>query len=496
MIDAHRSPWPALFQRDSILRLRRLAAGAVLASMAALPAAAQHRDEQMGAEMAKQVEAEIGIYQAPVTSGYLEAIGARLVGNLENNQFTFTFYIVDQFDPNAFALPGGWVYFSRGLLVLANSEDELAGVLGHEITHVTERHSAGRQRRGVLGAVLQVPGNIVGVIVGEDVGALLNAPINTIGQISLASYSRGQESEADRLGMRLAARSGYDPTALAEILAHLEADVEMLTGAHHESSFFDSHPTTPDRVENITAEAEDIQWSPQAPIAPDRREFLRRLDGLWYDVNPAQGVFRDDQFYQPDLGFTIAFPAGWTTLNTPSYVGAFAEEERAVALVAIAGNEDPATYGARFVARLREEHRAEPLENRAVDSDEWTGYYVTLEEGASRGGERSYLHYLWARMEGVTYQLVGAGADRYREALRDAATSMRPLAEGDWESIAALRVRVFEARDGESLAQLGERTGNRWTPEYTALINDLTVDQTMEAGTLVKIARREHYRPQ
>ncbi len=485
-----------MFQRDSILRLRPLFVSVVLASMAALPAAAQSSDEEIGAKMAKQVEEEIGIYRAPVTSGYLEAIGSRLVGNLEDNRFTFKFYIVDQFDPNAFALPGGWVYFSRGLLVLANSEDELAGVLGHEISHVTERHSAGRQRRGVLGAILQVPGNIVGVIVGEDIGELLNAPINTIGQISLASYSRGQESEADRLGMRLAARSGYDPTALAEILTHLAADVEMLTGAGHESSFFDSHPTTPDRVEDIGDEAEDIQWSPEAPIAPDGREFLRQLDGLWYDVNPAQGVFQGHQFYQPDLGFTITFPAGWTTLNTPSYVGAFAEEERAVALVAIAGDEDPSTYGARFVERLRKEHRAEPLESRAVESDEWTGYYVTFEESASRGGERSYLHYLWTRMHGVTYQLVGAGADRYREALRDVALSMRPLAEEDWDSIAALRVRIVEARGGESLAQLGERTGNHWTPAYTALINDLAADETLEAGTLVKIARREHYRPQ
>ena len=103
---------------------------------------------------------------------------------------------------------------------------------------------------------------------------------------------------------------------------------------------------------------------------------------------------------------------------------------------------------------------------------------------------------LATQVDGVTFQLAGAGADRYREALRDVALSMRPLAEGDRESIAALRVRVIEARGGENLAGLGERTGNRWTPEYTALINDLTVDQTLGAGTLVKIARREQYRPQ
>ena len=469
---------------------------ALLAAMSVVPATAQTSDEEIGAEVAEQVATEIGIYRVPLTSDYVEEIGFRLAGNLENNQFTFKFNIVDQFDPNAFALPGGWVYISRGLLVLANNEDELAGVIGHEITHVTERHSANRQRRGVLSGVLQIPGNVVGAVVGEDIGDLLNAPINTIGQISLASYSRGQENEADRLGMRLAAKSGYDPSALADILANLEADVEMLSGEHREASFFDSHPTTPDRVEKITSEANKLTPSSTAPIAPDQREFLNKLDGLWFDENPIQGVFRDEQFYQADLGFTITFPEGWTTVNTPGYVGAYAEEERAVVLVAIAGNAEPSAYAASFVERLREEHSAEPLENRAVDSDGWSGHHVTLQEDSPRGGEQSYLHYVWARMGGVTYQLVAAGADRYRPALRETAVSLRPLAAGDWESITALRMRVAEAEDGESLAQLGERTGNRWTPEYTALINDLDVNRTLEAGTLVKIARREQYRPQ
>ena len=84
----------------------------------------------------------------------------------------------------------------------------------------------------------------------------------------------------------------------------------MLTGEKRKASFFDSHPMTPDRVANINAEAEKIAWSPQAPIASDQREFLQKLDGLWFDENPAQGVFRDDQFYQPDLGFTLTFPRG------------------------------------------------------------------------------------------------------------------------------------------------------------------------------------------
>ncbi len=468
---------------------------ALVAWMGNVPAVAQSSDVEIGAEVAKQVAEEIGLYEAPAPTEYIQAIGARQVRNLEDNPYTFEFHIVDQSEPNAFAVPGGWVYISRGLLVLANNEDELAGVIGHEITHVTERHSAQRQKRGVLSGILQIPGSIVGAVVNDDLGALINAPINAVGQISLASYSRGQEKEADRLGMRLAARSGYEPTALANILASLEQDGEMRSGESRTSSFSDSHPTTPDRVSDIHKEAEKIQRIAQAPIAADQRAFLDKLDGLWYDVNPAQGIFKGDRFYHPDMGFTVTFPAGWNTLNTPGYVAAYTDEQKAIALLGVAGNEEPSVYAKQFVERLREEHKASPLQDRAVDSGAWSGHYVTLEESAKRGGEPSYLHYLWARMQGTTYQLVAAGANRYRSALRATALSLRPLKESDWDAIAGLRVRVVEARQDENLAQLGERTGNHWLPAYTALINDLPEHQTLEAGTLVKIARQEKYRP-
>jgi predicted Zn-dependent protease len=296
--------------------------------------------------------------------------------------------------------------------------------------------------------------------------------------------------------MKLSARSGYDPAALADILSHLQADVEMLTGEKHKPSFFDSHPNTPDRVEKINAEAQALEWSPEAPIASDHQKFLSKLDGIWYDVNPAQGIFRGDQFYQPDMGFTIAFPEGWTTLNTPGYAGAYAEDESAVVLIGVAGDEVPEAYADRFVARLKKEHKIKPQESRAVDGPEWTGYYVIVEEDAKRGGEKSYLRYLWARISGVTYQLIGACADRYREDLRNTALSLRPLIKGDWDSIYALRVRVVEAKEGEMLGELGKRTGNRWAVEYTALVNDLAVNKQLKAGQLVKIARQEQYTPQ
>jgi predicted Zn-dependent protease len=236
----------AFFQRSFAIVLTIFIVG--ISSLSHLHAqifSSTESDKETGAKVAKQVEEQIGIYQAAVTTEYVQAIGERLVASLEDREFDFQFQIADQWEPNAFALPGGYIYFSRGILILANEEGELAGIMGHEISHVTERHSARQQERSIVPGLLSLPGAIVGTVVNEDLGKLINSPINMIGQVSLASYGRKQESDADRLGMRLSAKSGYDPLLLASNLQRLEKDVEMLTKRKREFSFFDSHPMTP-----------------------------------------------------------------------------------------------------------------------------------------------------------------------------------------------------------------------------------------------------------
>lgn len=449
-------------------------------------------DKKTGAEVAKQVEEQIGIYQAPVAAEYVQAIGQRLVGNLEHREFDFRFQLVDQFEPNAFAAPGGYVYVSRGLLALANSEDELAGVLGHEIIHVIKRHSAKQSRRGILPSLLLIPGAIVGGLVSEELGALINTPLAAIGMVRLASYSRSQESEADRLGMRLSANSGYDPKSLAAILAQLEKDVEMLSGEKHKASFFDTHPTTPKRVEEINKELAKIQWSPQPAIAGSKQDFLRRLDGLHYDENPSQGVFRGQTFLQPDLNFAVTFPEQWQTKNTPSAVGAMTEKQEAMIFLGVADQQaEPEQLGQAFVAKLRQKHKTEPAEARNVQAGQWPGYLVTMAE--SERGKITYMHILWVKMQKLVYELIGVGADQYRPALKQTALSLRPLTTEERNGITSLRLRLVEAKAGETLAELSQRTNNAWKPDYTAMMNNISPGRKLQGGELIKIARREKY---
>jgi predicted Zn-dependent protease len=449
-------------------------------------------DKAMGAEIAEQVEQQIGIYKASPTEGYVKAVGQRLVDHLDDRRFQFRFQLVDEEDPNAFAAPGGYIYVSRGLLALANTEDELAGVLGHEIIHVTKRHSAKQSRRGLLPGLLTLPGRVVGGVVSEDLGKLLNAPIETVGKVNLARYSRGHESESDKLGMRLASDSGYDPGSLAAILGRLEKDAELRTGRERKFSFFDSHPTTPKRAGNIGKQAARLETADLPGIAADRAEFLKKLDGVHLGNNPAQGVFRKQQFLHPDLGFTITFPAGWGTVNTPSAVGALAADREAMLFIGASDDEgDPAIAGKRYAAKLQREHRIRPSSARTVEVGEWPGYLVTVTDNSGRVSMN--LHFLWATVQGKMFRLIGVAPSHLNHLLRQTALSLRPLTKEERGSIRAVRLRVATASDGETLTGLGSRTGNQWSLEYTAMANGFAIDQPLSAGELVKIANEEPY---
>jgi predicted Zn-dependent protease len=453
------------------------------------------RDIEQGAEVAKQVEQQIGLYSLPKADGYLGELGARLVATVNDARWKFTFRIVDQQEPNAFAIPGGGIYVSRGLLALVKREDELAGVLAHEIAHVTQRHSARQQRKGLLPGLLSLPGNVVGHVVGENLGALINAPIDTVGGAWLNHYSRGQESEADRIGIRTAAQAGYAPIALADILSRLEQDAARQTGQEHRFSIFDSHPMTETRMNDIRSRAAALTPATHASLAPDAASLFAKFDGMWWGENPDAGVFRKNQFLQPSIGFTITFPEGWKHQNTPRYVISAHPKQEAMLLLGIAGAaSDPEAAGARLIERMRTKARVEPASTRKTSVGEFPAFVVTYLDRSGRAP--AYLHFAWVAMGGKTYQMIGLSPEAHREALRNAALSLRPLTDVERGAVTGKRLRIVAAREGERLENLSARSGNAWTPAYTALVNGLDAEADLKVGQLVKIARLEPVGPQ
>jgi predicted Zn-dependent protease len=467
-----------------------LITGWITPSFAQLFVSSAQSDIEQGNQVARQVEQQIGLYALPSAQTWVQGVGQRLVTVANDPRWKFSFQIVDQAEPNAFAIPGGGIYVSRGLLTLINREDELAGVLGHEIAHVTERHSARQQRRGILPGLLSLPGNIVGGLINEDLGALINSPIKGLSSFGLSRYGRGQETDSDRIGTATSAGSGYDPLALAVILDSLNRDATIKTGEQRKSSIFDSHPMTETRLSDIQKRAPKLKRASQPPLVADTASLYRLLDGMWWGQNPEAGVIEHDRFSHPTMGFTVTFPRGWQHGNTPSAATSTHPKQEAMFVLGIdPSNSEPHVAGETFVRKMRTEKKAEPTSIRTTPVDGKPVYVATYTDRSSR--EPLYLHFVWARMAGQTYHFIGMGAERHQETLRTVALSLRPLTDAERRAITGKRLRVATAHAGESIEQFSFRTGNAWTPTYTALVNGLAVNAQLTDNQPLKIVRTE-----
>ncbi|HET8728602.1 MAG TPA: M48 family metalloprotease, partial [Alphaproteobacteria bacterium] len=266
----------------------------------------QAQEEEIGARQNPVILRSFGgVYDDPELLAYVERVGARLVAGSEQPDQPFTFTVLDSDIVNALALPGGYIYVTRGLLTLANSEAELASVLAHEIAHVTARHPAERYSQSAL-ARLGI--GLIGVATGSD-GIAELAGFGA--QAYLRSYSRDQESEADVIGIRYLAAAGYDPDAMAGFLAQMERHAQLhalVTGEESAApGFLSTHPQTTDRM---------VQAVQVAATAPDggawgHAEYLAAIDGMVYGEGAGAGQVRGRTYADPAQGFLWDAPPGY-----------------------------------------------------------------------------------------------------------------------------------------------------------------------------------------
>jgi len=433
-------------------------------------------DDQRAGEAAKlEVAAALGLVRDPKLQELIDSIGHRFARHLPTRAFVYEFRVVDQWPPNAFALPGGAIYISRGLLVLSNSEDELANVLAHEITHAAARHAAARQ------------------VVAGGVNPFAMAFTNPA---YLAAYSRDQEREADRGGQQLAAAAGYDPAGMNTFLASLANVEKLLAGASRLPGYFDTHPPTSERAAGAATRAQHMGWTRQPGVTRDRDAYLRRLGGLVVGENPAEGVFEKGRFLHPDLGFMLRIPDGWRFVNSPAAVGAVSPDGRGRVVLELAGEgEDPAVFADEFVAQQAAQVQAQIESRRALTLG---GLPAVEIRGTAPGPTGPVVGKItWIGSRGHVYRLgnlaQGIGAERALVRGDVFTRSFRPLAPEDRAGIRVRRLRLATAHAGESLADFSRRTGNDWDAQRTAIANGLFASARLAEGQLLKIALLEDY---
>ncbi len=449
------------------------------------------QEKKIGAEEAKKVEQEMGLLDDAALTDYLDAVGQRLAKESPRKDVAYQFHVADMTEPNAFALPGGYVYVTRGLLALTNSEDELAGVVGHEIGHVAARHSVQKiSKQGPFAVVFGIVSGITGLVsplVGNIVGGVGDLTQGLI----FAPYSRSQENEADRVGQEIAARAGWNPAALSAFLTTLGREVELMSKEPRKPSFFDSHPATPDRVEKTAEHAKELTRASREPISASQDAFLAQLDGLVVGQRAANGIFDGQSFLHPDMNFFLQFPEKWEHENTPQKIVAVApDKEAAVVVGAVAEGNDP-LEGARVIEKATKSDLVS--RSQRIMIGDLPAAHTEIEDGKVK------LDVTWIAHGGMIYQVVGMAPRNRFETMQavfhGVSHSFRPLTASERASIKEKRIRLVKAHAGETMEALETRTNSAWKKEQIAVANNLTVGDHLKEGQLIKVAIAEPYEP-
>lgn len=298
---------------------------------------------QMGQQAAQEVAQQLGLVENDALQQYVQRVGAQLAAESERPNLPWTFRVVDDPTPNAFALPGGFIFMTRGMMDLMDSEAELAAVLGHEIGHVTARHSVTQISRGQLAQLGLGVGSILFPSAAQAVGGLAQTGM----QLLFLSYGRDAERQADELGFRYALREGFEVREMDDIFATLMR-IGQASGRSEIPSWLASHPAEPERIAAAQARADTVT---RAPLQLGRETYLAAIDGLVYGDDPRQGFFRDGVFLHPEMRFRIDFPQGWRTQNLPQAVNALAPQQDAVLQLTLAQGANAEDAARRFLSQ-------------------------------------------------------------------------------------------------------------------------------------------------
>jgi predicted Zn-dependent protease len=448
-----------------------------LVSLGALPADVPRitgLERSAEREHARLVAAFGGEYNAGAAQRVLSDITTRLVAATDRPDESYRVTLLDSPAVNAFALPSGRLYATRGLLALANDTAEVAAVLAHEIAHVTVRHASARSELESRSALVS---RVVADVLDDPVAG---AMIKDQSRFTLASFSRGQELEADQIGVRTLARAGYDPYGASRFLAALG----RASGTRADNASPDvlsTHPSTPERVSLATQAARRV-GAPGLGEA-DRTHYLAALDGIGYGDDPADGTVRGRRFIHPRLGIAFEAPEGVALENTSRAVVGARQDGRLRFLFDALASQDEQSLEAVLRSTWND-----AIETGSIDTLTVNGRSVAV--AASRGKDWAF-RLAAVRIGGTTYRLVlaapPASADLER-AFRQTLDSLREVTPNEARELRPLRLRIVTAREGDTVEGLaGAMSGVDRPLERFLGLNGLVRGAPVKAGDLYKV---------
>ncbi|BAU50384.1 peptidase M48 [Sulfurifustis variabilis] len=443
----------------------------------------ENQEIELGRANDPKIRAQFGLYDDPELQAYVQRVGERLAAQSHRPDLIYRFAVLDSPDVNAFALPGGYIYITRGILAYLQSEAELAAVLGHEIGHVTARHSVKQYSAATAASVAAAI--FLRTQAGQDL-------FNIIGNALISGYGREHELESDRLGAEYLARSGYNPNAMIEVVGVLknqeEFEKERAKAEGREPRIyhgvFATHPSADTRLQEVVAEARRHAVTDQPRLGRD--EYLKHLDGLVFGDSAKSGVRHGASFYHREMNFAVTFPEGWRVENSPSAVTAFDAGRDAVVQMRAEDLNKRGTPRDYMKTRLKLDDMKDEKPVPGIGLPSHSGI-ARLSTPFGRRDARVAVVFQGNR----AFTFFGASKkdlSAHDPVILAVAASLHPLTAEEQRIAEGLRIRVVTAGPRDTFAGLAKRSPvTNYAESVLRLINDRFPDGEPRKGELVKI---------
>lgn len=465
------------------------------ASQPAAPRPFTAQEKSEGAKYHAEILKEFGGPMASPQTAYVVRVGKNIAmqSGLGNAQSDFNVTLLNSSVNNAFALPGGYVYITRQLVALANSEAEMAGVLGHEVGHTAARHSQKRKSNATIANILGVGGTILGSVLGDSGGLLgalgggLKQYSGAVAQVFSLKYSRSQEEEADDLGIRYLSRAGYDPMALSSMLNSLALQTSVDTRVagladNRVPEWASTHPEPARRVARAATKAKAY------PVSGMRNAdaHYAAIDGMLYGDDPKQGVVEGQEFLHPDLKMKFTAPNGYGLQNGNDAISINGTGGKAI-FTAAPYNGNREAYIAAALKSVSGENANIPVgEIRRTTVNGIPAFYTNTTVNTQQGPRTvSVFAYEWAADTGYHFVTITAANGNPFDSMF---SSMTRLSNAQAAAVKPRKLRVVTAARNDTIASLARRMAYpSLQMERFLALNGLSANANITAGQKVKI---------
>jgi predicted Zn-dependent protease len=438
----------------------------------------------MGKEADPDIVNSFGLYNDEKLQRFIDEKGQQMAAISHRNNLNYDFKIVDSPVINAFAVPGGYVYFTRGIMAHFNNEAEFAGVLGHEIGHIAARHSARQYSKGVLAQI----GLVAGMVLAPEFAQFSDIAQTGVGLLFL-KYGRDAERESDQLGVEYSTKIGYDAQEMAEFFHTLERKSEE-SGGQAIPNFLSTHPSPAERTKRVTKLA--AEWRKKVAdknLEVNRESYLRMIDGMVYGNDPKQGYVENNVFYHPVLKFQYTVPTDWTLENTPQQVQMAPKDGKAIMMLTLAqGNSIESA-----AQQMLEKNQLKLVESVKESVNGLPALAMVADLEQQQGTVRT-LTYLIQYGENI-YSIMGASSandfSNYMPLFTNTMKSFQTLTDASKINVQPDRIRVKPAKQAGTLAQaLRDLEAQQDKMEELAILNGMTLEDRVDKGMLLKLVEK------